>query len=174
MEAHAGFTKKGQGPGFEQLKRTSEPSPADLRIPNPNPQIERRFERGKTFPEKAACCFRDAILCLTCLWSEWQHAGRLSANSGTSYYITIKSDEFLGNSSPLTPNRVKHCVLAACQHISANLLLACAWSRLARFCRITTRFGARLCVYLQLGCKVRSPSPISPVLDCDVEDIDLV
>eukprot|EP00439_Symbiodinium_sp_Y106_P078391 s1051_g17.t1 len=54
---------------------------------------------------------RDAILCLTCLWSEWQHAGRLSANSGTSYYITIKSDEF---------------------------------------CRITTRFGARLCVYLQV------------------------
>ncbi|CAE7202525.1 unnamed protein product [Symbiodinium natans] len=37
---------------------------------------------------------RDAILCLTCFWSEWQHAGRLSANSGTSYYITVNSEEF--------------------------------------------------------------------------------
>mmetsp|Transcript_72107 Transcript_72107/g.168763 ORF Transcript_72107/g.168763 Transcript_72107/m.168763 type:complete len:443 (-) Transcript_72107:89-1417(-) len=37
---------------------------------------------------------RNQLVCLPSLWSEWRHAGRLTASVGTSYYITIDCDKF--------------------------------------------------------------------------------
>ncbi|CAE7879862.1 unnamed protein product [Symbiodinium microadriaticum] len=34
------------------------------------------------------------VLCLPCLWADWQHRGRLTAGTGTSYYGKVNADEF--------------------------------------------------------------------------------
>ena len=33
------------------------------------------------------------VLCLPCLWADWQHRGRLTAGTGTSYYGKVNADE---------------------------------------------------------------------------------